>query len=77
MKKIQKGNLDISLKEEKVTEFSQIVSGINEMIEKLRIHIGGDNKDFCECLSNYIGEQNDMEIISVGHDGQEGYEKII
>ena len=39
MKKIQKGNLDISLKEEKVTEFSQIVSGINEMIEKLKIHI--------------------------------------
>lgn len=39
MKGIQNGNLDVSLQDEKVPEFSQIVSGLNEMIEKLKIHI--------------------------------------
>ena len=45
--------------------------------EKLRILIADDNKDFCDCLSNYIEKQEDMEIISLAYDGQDAYEKII
>ena len=41
--------------------------------EKLTVLIADDNKDFCDCLSNYIGKQEDMEIISIAHDGQEAY----
>lgn len=39
LKSVQDGNLDIRLMDEKVSEFSQIISGINEMIKKLKIHI--------------------------------------
>lgn len=45
--------------------------------EKMTILIADDNKDFCDCLSNYIGKQEDMEIISIAHDGQEAYDKIL
>ncbi len=44
---------------------------------KLTVLIADDNKDFCDCLSNYIEKQEDMEIISVAHDGQEAYEQIV
>ena len=39
--------------------------------KKMRILIADDNKDFCDCLSNYINMQDDMEIISIAHDGNE------
>lgn len=29
--------------------------------KKMRILIADDNKDFCDCLSNYISKQDDME----------------
>ena len=44
---------------------------------KLTVLIADDNKDFCDCLSNCIEKQEDMEIISVAHDGQEAYEQIV
>ena len=45
--------------------------------EKLTVLIADDNKDFCDCLSNYIEKQEDMEIVSIAHDGQEAYDKIV
>ena len=39
--------------------------------KKMRILIADDNKDFCDCLSNYISKQDDMEIVSIAHDGNE------
>lgn len=45
--------------------------------KKMRILIADDNKDFCDCLSNYINMQDDMEIISIAHDGNEAVTKII
>ena len=44
--------------------------------KKMRILIADDNKDFCDCLSNYINMQDDMEIISIAHDGNEAVTKI-
>ncbi len=45
--------------------------------QKLRILIADDNRDFCDCLSNYINKQGDMEIISIALDGNEAVTKII
>ena len=45
--------------------------------KKMRILIADDNKDFCDCLSNYISKQDDMEIVSIAHDGNEAVTKII
>lgn len=44
---------------------------------KLRILIADDNKDFCDVLSNYLGKQSDMEVVSIAHDGIDAYNKII
>ena len=45
--------------------------------EKLKVLIADDNKDFCDCLGNYLEKQQDMEIISIAYDGIEAYNKII
>lgn len=45
--------------------------------EKLKVLIADDNKDFCDCLSNYLEKQEDMEIVSIAHDGVEACQKII
>jgi len=44
---------------------------------KLKILIADDNKDFCDVVSNYLGKQEDMEVIAIAHDGLEAYEKIL
>lgn len=42
----------------------------------LRVLIADDNKDFCDCLANYINKQDDMEVVSIAYDGIEAYHKI-
>lgn len=43
----------------------------------LTVLIADDNKDFCDCLSNYIEKQEDMKVVSVVYDGIEAYNKIL
>lgn len=45
--------------------------------EILTVLIADDNKDFCDCLSNYIDKQEDMKVIAIAYDGVEAYNKII
>jgi two-component system response regulator (stage 0 sporulation protein A) len=45
--------------------------------EQLRILIADDNKDFCDCLVNYIEKQEDMTVIATASDGTEALQKII
>lgn len=45
--------------------------------QKLRILVADDNKDFCDCLCNYLEKQQDMEIIYIAYDGIDAYNKIL
>ncbi len=45
--------------------------------KKLRILVADDNKDFCDCLCNYLEKQPDMEIIYIAYDGIDAFNKIV
>ena len=59
LKIVQSGNLDICLADERVTEFSQIISGINEMIQKLKIHI---DQTYCARMKQKEAELNVLKM---------------
>ena len=42
-----------------------------EEMKKIRIGIVDDNKDFCDVVSDYLGKQENMEILFVANDGME------
>jgi two-component system response regulator (stage 0 sporulation protein A) len=45
--------------------------------EKIKILVADDNKDFCDCLCNYINMQSDMEVTQTAYDGNEAFKKIM
>ncbi len=45
--------------------------------EKIKILLADDNKDFCDVVSSYLNKLEDMQVISVAHDGVEAYQKIL
>ncbi|MBO5561993.1 MAG: response regulator, partial [Firmicutes bacterium] len=45
--------------------------------EKITILVADDNKDFCDCLCNFLEKQPDMKVIATACDGAEAYDKII
>lgn len=45
--------------------------------EKLTVFIADDNKDFRDCLANYIEKQEDMTVIGTASDGKEAYKQIL
>lgn len=45
--------------------------------EKFKILVADDNKDFCDCLCNYINMQPDMEVTEVAYDGIDALNKIV
>ena len=45
-------------------------------LEKVRILIADDNKDFCSVLSEYLDMQSDFEVIGIAKDGIEAMELI-
>lgn len=45
-------------------------------MEKIRILVVDDNRDFCEILMEFLNTQDDMEVIGVANDGIEACDKI-
>ena len=45
-------------------------------MNKIRVLLADDNKDFCDVLGNYLGKTDDIEVVAVAHDGIEAYNKI-
>ncbi len=45
--------------------------------KKITVLVADDNRDFCDCLCNYLEKQPDMEVISKAYDGLEAYNKIL
>ncbi|MBQ7596806.1 MAG: sporulation transcription factor Spo0A [Clostridia bacterium] len=45
--------------------------------KKITILVADDNRDFCDCLCNYLDKQPDMEVIAKACDGAEAYDKIL
>ena len=46
------------------------------MKEKISVLIADDNQDFAYTLSNYINDQEDMEVIGIAKDGNEAVNLI-
>ncbi|AOT68141.1 sporulation transcription factor Spo0A [Geosporobacter ferrireducens] len=45
-------------------------------MKSISVLIADDNKDFCEILSEYLGKQEDLEIVGIAKDGLEAIELI-
>ena len=45
-------------------------------MNKIRVLLADDNKDFCDVLGNYLGKTEDIEVVAMAHDGIEAYNKI-
>lgn len=46
------------------------------MKERIRIFIADDNAEFVSILTNYLANQDDMEIVGTANDGMEAVQKI-
>lgn len=45
-------------------------------MEKIKIGIADDNKEFCDILVDYFQEKEDIEVVFVSHDGIQAIESI-
>lgn len=45
-------------------------------MEKIRLGLVDDNKDFCEALQEYFSRQEDMQIVFTAEDGMEAIDQI-
>lgn len=45
-------------------------------MNSIKVLIADDNKDFCDILSEYLGKQEDLEIIGIARDGLEAIELV-
>ena len=45
-------------------------------MESISVLIADDNKDFCEILSEYLGKQEDLEIVGIAKDGLEAIDLV-
>jgi two-component system response regulator (stage 0 sporulation protein A) len=45
-------------------------------VKNIRVLIADDNKDFCDILSEYLGKQEDLEIVGVAKDGLEAIDLV-
>lgn len=50
---------------------SQNMGGILMNLQKIKILIGDDNKDFCIILNEYLNTQADFEVVGIAKDGLE------
>ena len=51
------------------------MSNLNEVktedIRKIQVGIVDDNRDFCDVVSDFLGKQENMDILFIAHDGME------
>jgi sporulation transcription factor Spo0A len=52
------------------------MGGIPMNLQKIKILIGDDNKDFCIILNEYLNTQADFEVVGIAKDGLEVVEQI-
>lgn len=45
-------------------------------MEKIKIAIADDNKDFCNIIGEFLEQQEDMEVVGVAKDGMEAIELV-
>ena len=45
-------------------------------MDKIKIVISDDNRDFCNILNEFLEEQEDMEVVGIAKDGMEALEFI-
>ena len=45
-------------------------------VKSISVLIADDNKDFCDILSEYLGKQDDLDIVGVAKDGLEAIEFV-
>ena len=46
------------------------------MKDKITVLIADDNKEFANTLSNYLEEEEDMNVIGMARDGEEAFKMI-
>ncbi|QGG46532.1 sporulation transcription factor Spo0A [Heliorestis convoluta] len=46
------------------------------MLNKIRLVITDDNKEFCDILRDYISSQDDIEIVGIAHNGNDALKLI-
>lgn len=44
-------------------------------MDKIKVLLANDNKDYCDIMSSYLEKQGDIEVVDVAHDGISAYEK--
>lgn len=71
---IKAGN-KVDLSNMKIRE-KQNMGGIPMNLQKIKILIGDDNKDFCIILNEYLNTQADFEVVGIAKDGLEVVEQI-
>ncbi len=47
------------------------------MNEKIRVLVADDNNDFTMTLSNYLAQEDEMEIVGIAKDGNEAYDMAV
>ena len=47
------------------------------MNEKITVLVADDNNDFTMTLSNYLKQEEDMEIVGIAKDGNEAYDMAV
>lgn len=57
--------------------YNNLVKGSVHIVEKVRILIADDNKDFSEILAEYLSSHEDLEIIGLARDGIDAVEQIV
>ena len=45
-------------------------------MKKIKIGIADDNKEFCDILTDYFADKEDIDLIFVSHDGIKAVENI-
>ncbi|MGI5850959.1 MAG: sporulation transcription factor Spo0A [Caldicoprobacterales bacterium] len=47
------------------------------MSENISVLVADDNKDFCAIINEFLGKQDDIEVVGVAHDGIEAIDMIL
>ncbi len=46
------------------------------LVEKIKIVLADDNKDFCQVLKEYLSNEDDIDILGIAKDGIEALDLV-